>query len=93
MADDSGVDSNGIPYRIRGLRALTDNELETAIRRSDHSIGGGEIIEEAGRRRADRQARLLIRLTWTVLALTFVIVILTVAVVALTYAILGRTPA
>jgi hypothetical protein len=93
MADDSGVDSNGVPYRTRGLRSLTDDELENAIRRSDHSIGGGEIVEEAGRRRADRQARLLIRLTWAVLILTGFIVALTIAVVALTSAILSRTAA
>jgi hypothetical protein len=93
MADDSGVDSNGVPYRIRGLRSLTDDELENAIRKSDHSIGGGEILEEAGRRRADRQGRLMIRLTWAVLGLTAFIVVLTIAVVALTSAILSRTPA
>jgi hypothetical protein len=87
---DSGVDSNGIPYRIRGLRSLTDPELDIAIRKSDHSIGGPDILEEAGRRRANRQAKLLIRLTWGVFGLTALITVLTVAVVAMTFIPLNR---
>jgi len=50
MSDDRGVDSNGIPYGIRGLRSLSDADLEQAILRSTHSLGAGDILEEAGRR-------------------------------------------
>ena len=78
MTDDSGVDGNGVPYRIRGLRSVTDDELDIAIRKSDHSIGGGEILEEAGRRRADRQAKLLVRLTWAIVVLTAAVVVMTI---------------
>jgi len=55
---DSGVDGYGVPYRIRGLRSISDDDLEIAILKSDHSIGGPDILDEAGRRRADRQTKL-----------------------------------
>ena len=91
--DDSGIGGDGIPYRIRGLRSITDADLDIAIGKSEHSLGGGDILDEAGRRRAERQARLLIRLTWAVVFLTAFVVILTMAVVGLTLLILSRTPA
>jgi len=50
MSDDGGVDSNGIPYGIRGLRSLSDADLEQTILRSTHSLVAGDILEEAGRR-------------------------------------------
>jgi hypothetical protein len=64
--EDSGVDGRGVPYRIRGLRSLTDAQLDDAIRKADHTISGGDILDEAGRRRADRAATLLVRLTWAI---------------------------
>jgi hypothetical protein len=85
MAEERpGIDGYGIPYRMIGLRNISDDELEEAIRKSDHSLGAGDILDEVGRRRADRQATLMVRLT-------IAIVVLTAAVVFLTIAILIRT--
>jgi hypothetical protein len=79
-----GIDSSGIPYRIIGLQTMTDAELEAAVSKSSHSLGAGDILDEVGRRRADRQATLLVRLTWLIVILTAFVAVLTVVVVVRT---------
>jgi hypothetical protein len=73
-----GVDSNGIPYRIDGLRSLTDAELDEAIGKASHTLSAGDILDEAGRRQASRQATLLVRLTWAIAILTGAVVLMAV---------------
>jgi len=76
MSDDGGVDSNGIPYGIRGLRSLSDADLEQAILRSTHSLVAGD-IRRGRASRADRQATLVIRLTWAIMFMTATVVAMT----------------
>jgi hypothetical protein len=71
------LDSSGVPTRIDQLRSLTDHELETAIRQSSHTVGGGDILDEATRRRAERQAAWLVKLTVAIAVLTGIVVVLT----------------
>lgn len=77
------LDSSGVPSRIDQLRHLTDAELESAIRRSSHSVAGGDILDEAARREAKRQTR-------TIIWLTLAIMVLTAVVAALTWVLLVR---
>ena len=78
------VDSSGVPYRIEGLRNLTDADLQKAIRASSHTILGGDILDEAARRRADRQTLTLVRLTWLIVGLSTAVVVLTVVLLVRT---------
>ena len=67
---------NGVPIRIDALRKQTDDQLEVAILRSSHSVGGSDILAERARREAAKQ-------TGHVVELTVIITIATIINVAI----------
>jgi hypothetical protein len=62
---------------IADLQALSDDELvkQHDVLAASTSVGVSYYLEELERRRADRQGRLMLRLTWIVAALTVVNVV------------------
>lgn len=63
---------------------MTDQELEDVLRGNlgkTTSWGGGTFMDELNRRRAERQTKTLIRLTWAIVALTIAVAVLTAVLV------------
>lgn len=75
---DQGIDAAGQPRNLGTVRTMTDEQLDTAIRTTHSTFGGGDMLDEWHRRQSRRTERAMVRLTIAIAIMTLVVALATV---------------
>jgi hypothetical protein len=73
MAVGKGLDAAGQPRDLDTVRSMTDEQLDSAIRTTRSTFGGGDLLDEWHRRQSRRTERAMVRLTLAIAAMTFMV--------------------
>jgi len=73
MAVGKGLDAAGQPRDLDTVRSMTDEQLDSAIRTTRSTFGGGDLLDEWHRRQSRRTERAMIRLTMAIALMTLMV--------------------
>jgi hypothetical protein len=79
MTIDHGIDAAGQPRDLDTVRSMTDEQLDSAIRTTRSTFGGGDMLDEWHRRQSRRTERAMVRLTIAIAIMTLVVAVATVS--------------
>jgi len=73
MAVGKGLDAAGQPRDLDTVRSMTDEQLDSAIRTTRSTFGGGDMLDEWHRRQSRRTERAMVRLTMAIAIMTLMV--------------------